>query len=584
MTATASPERTEPTDAPRTSRRGDRVFAGVVRGAALTILIALVAVFVFLAAEGWKGLTADASVYAPFTSFVSYIEPLIVSTLLASAIALVVSVPFAIARGAVHLPLRAAPARRRSLGYVIDLLAAVPSVVFGLWGGRYLAAYLQPAHVWLHDHFGFIPLFGEPSPNGRSLFTASIVLAIMILPIMTAISREVFLQTPRLHEEAALALGATRWEMIRYAVFPYARSGMVSGIMLGLGRALGETMAVAMVLATTPHDDAERHRHGEPADHRGQHRPELQRGDAGAAVAADRHRPGPVRGDVPGELRGALGRRPQCPEAGAMTAGTLHISHPRLPRWAPALVGVMALAVAGLPALVEGWSAVKWLVAAIAVFLVAMPLWSRLVEGRRAAVDRFVTALIWTSFAVAVSPLVWLLYVVIHNGLPAINAAVPEHLDAERDRGRAGRHLPRPDRDPADHRCRRDHLRADRHHDRDLPRGVRQDLAHGADHHLPRRRDDRHPVDRGGPVRPGVARAALRPRIPRGHRGLHRPVAADDPDRRPLLRGDDAAGSRRPPRGVVRARACRSGARSPASCCRRRSPASSPVSSWRSRA
>jgi phosphate transport system permease protein len=106
-----------------------------------------------------------------------------------------------------------------------------------------------------------------------------------------------------------------------------------------------------------------------------------------------------------------------------MTAGTLHISHPRLPRWAPALVGAMALAVAGLPALVEGWSAVKWLVASIAVFLVAMPLWSRLVEGRRAAVDQFVTALIWTSFAVAVSPLVWLLYVVIHNGLPAINSA-----------------------------------------------------------------------------------------------------------------------------------------------------------------
>jgi phosphate transport system permease protein len=105
-----------------------------------------------------------------------------------------------------------------------------------------------------------------------------------------------------------------------------------------------------------------------------------------------------------------------------MTAGTLHISHPRLPRWAPALVGAMALAVAGLPALVEGWSAVKWLAAAMAVFLVAMPLWSRLVEGRRAAVDRLVTALIWTSFAVAVSPLVWLLYVVIHNGLPAINS------------------------------------------------------------------------------------------------------------------------------------------------------------------
>jgi phosphate transport system permease protein len=251
VTATASPERTEPTTSPRPSRRGDRAFANVVRTAALTILVALVAVFVFLAVEGWVGLTSDASTYAPFTSFASYIWPLIVSTLLASAIALVVAVPFSIAVALFishYAPRRLASA----LGYVIDLLAAVPSVVFGLWGGRYLAGYLQPAHVWLHDHVGFIPIFGDPSPNGRSLFTAGIVLAIMIMPIMTAISREVFLQTPRLHEEAALALGATRWEMIRYAVFPHARSGMVSGMMLGLGRALGETMAVAMVLATTP--------------------------------------------------------------------------------------------------------------------------------------------------------------------------------------------------------------------------------------------------------------------------------------------------------------------------------------------
>jgi phosphate transport system permease protein len=252
VTATASPERTEPTAPPAgPSRRGDRAFANLVRTAALTILVALVAVFVFLAVEGWVGLTSDAATYAPFTSFASYIGPLIVSTLLASAIALVVAVPFSIAVALFishYAPRRLASA----LGYVIDLLAAVPSVVFGLWGGRYLAGYLQPAHVWLHDHVGFIPIFGDPSPNGRSLFTAGIVLAIMIMPIMTAISREVFLQTPRLHEEAALALGATRWEMIRYAVFPYARSGMVSGMMLGLGRALGETMAVAMVLATTP--------------------------------------------------------------------------------------------------------------------------------------------------------------------------------------------------------------------------------------------------------------------------------------------------------------------------------------------
>ncbi len=251
MTATVSPERAGTDTAPQPSRRGDRAFAAVARVAALTILIALAAVFVFLAIEGWVGLTSTSATYAPFTSFVSYIGPLIVSTLLASAIALVVAVPFSIAV-ALFISHYAPRQLAAALSYVIDLLAAVPSVVFGLWGGRYLAAYLQPAHVWLHAHLGFIPVFGAPSPNGRSLFTAGIVLAIMIMPIVTAISREVFRQTPRLHEEAALALGATRWEMVRYAVFPYARSGMVSSVMLGLGRALGETMAVAMVLATTP--------------------------------------------------------------------------------------------------------------------------------------------------------------------------------------------------------------------------------------------------------------------------------------------------------------------------------------------
>jgi phosphate transport system permease protein len=254
VTATLSPEQAgpeRPRNRPPSRPRGDRAFAGVTRAAAFVILAALVAVFVFLAIEGWAGLTSASATYAPFTSFGAYIAPLVASTLLASAIALVVAVPFSIAVALFishYAPRRLASA----LSYVIDLLAAVPSVVFGLWGGRYLAAYLQPAHVWLHDHLGFLPIFGPPSPNGRSLFTAGIVLAIMIMPIITAISREVFLQTPRLNEEAALALGATRWEMVRYAVFPYARSGMVSAVMLGLGRALGETMAVAMVLATTP--------------------------------------------------------------------------------------------------------------------------------------------------------------------------------------------------------------------------------------------------------------------------------------------------------------------------------------------
>jgi phosphate transport system permease protein len=253
VTATVSPEKAGPDTAPKTSRRGDRTFAAVARTAAFTILAALMAVFVFLAIEGWSGFTSAPSTYAPFTSFISYIWPLIVSTLLASAIAVIVAVPFAI--GIALFTSHFAPRRLASaLAYLIDLLAAVPSVVFGLWGGRYLAGYLQPFQVWLHEHFGFLPFFGPgpPTPNGRSLFTAGIVLAIMILPIITAITREIFVQTPRLHEEAALALGATRWEMVRYAVFPYARSGVVSGVMLGLGRALGETMAVAMILATTP--------------------------------------------------------------------------------------------------------------------------------------------------------------------------------------------------------------------------------------------------------------------------------------------------------------------------------------------
>jgi phosphate transport system permease protein len=109
-----------------------------------------------------------------------------------------------------------------------------------------------PVYEWLADHASWIPLFkGPASTTGRTILTAAIVLAIMVLPIVTAISREIFAQTPRLNEEAALALGATRWEMIRLSVFPYARSGIVSAAMLGLGRALGETMAVAMVLSAS---------------------------------------------------------------------------------------------------------------------------------------------------------------------------------------------------------------------------------------------------------------------------------------------------------------------------------------------
>jgi phosphate transport system permease protein len=232
--------------------RGDRLFSGTARFAALTIVAALAGVFVFLTVEGLPGLTQSASTYAPSASFLAYVGPLVFGTALAAVLALVLAVPFAF--GIALFISHYAPRRLAvPVAYVVDLLAAVPSVVFGLWGARTLAQWLVPVHAFLAEHFAWIPFFAGPaSVTGRTVFTAAIVLAIMILPIITAISREIFAQTPRLNEEAALALGATRWEMIRLTVFPYARSGMVSAVMLGLGRALGETMAVAMVLSASP--------------------------------------------------------------------------------------------------------------------------------------------------------------------------------------------------------------------------------------------------------------------------------------------------------------------------------------------
>jgi len=229
-------------------RLGDRVFQGLSTGSGALILVILALVAAFLLWQGLPALTspADQLPYGPFPQFVA---PLIFGTVWTAILALIMGVPVAIAI-ALFISHFAPRRLAAGLGYVIDLLAAVPSVVYGLWGIGVLAPALQPVFVWLTENFGFIPLFAGPaSGTGRTILTVAVVLAVMILPIVTALSREVFLQVPRLHEEAALALGATRWEMIRMAVFPYARSGMVSAVMLGLGRALGETMAVAMVLS-----------------------------------------------------------------------------------------------------------------------------------------------------------------------------------------------------------------------------------------------------------------------------------------------------------------------------------------------
>ncbi|MDN5571859.1 MAG: phosphate ABC transporter permease subunit PstC [Propionibacteriaceae bacterium] len=236
---------------PAKKRIGDSVFAGLATGSGIAILAILALVALFLITSAFPALTTSPEVLAAsgYGEFWAWVLPLAFGTVWAAlgALALAVPVSLGIALFISHY----APRKlSQALGYTIDLLAAVPSVVFGLWGSMTLAPMLLPLHQWLTNYLGWFPLFsGSPSGTGRTIFTAAVVLAVMILPIITSLCREVFLQTPNLHEEAALALGATRWEMIRMAVFPFARAGIVSAVMLGLGRALGETMAVTMILS-----------------------------------------------------------------------------------------------------------------------------------------------------------------------------------------------------------------------------------------------------------------------------------------------------------------------------------------------
>ena len=231
-------------------RLGDRVFSGLSRAAGINILIILAGVAAFLIVEGRAGIFGDTEEMSGSDNFVQYVGPLVFGTVYAAFLALLIAAPLGVAV-ALFISHYAPKRVSQTLGYLVDLLAAIPSVVFGIWGITVLAPILSGnLYPWLNENLDFLPFFsGTISTSGRSMLTAGIVLAVMILPVITAISREVFLQTPRLHEEASLALGATKWEMIRQAVLPYGRSGVISGCMLGLGRALGETMAVAIILS-----------------------------------------------------------------------------------------------------------------------------------------------------------------------------------------------------------------------------------------------------------------------------------------------------------------------------------------------
>ena len=255
MTTTDAPEAAPP---PRGKRRiGDVAFAGLAQGSGILILLILAGVAAFLIIQAWPSLSANTVNFLTTKEWAPNVreEPafgvaaLAFGTVLAAAIALLMALPVAI--GIALFIVFYAPRRLASLlGYLVDLLAAIPSVVYGLWGIGFLAPQLVPVFDAMTRHLGWIPLFAGPaSTSGRTILTASVALAVMVLPIITAMSRDVFRQTPQGHREAALAMGATRWEMIRLAVLPFGKSGVIGGAMLGLGRALGETMAVAMILS-----------------------------------------------------------------------------------------------------------------------------------------------------------------------------------------------------------------------------------------------------------------------------------------------------------------------------------------------
>jgi phosphate transport system permease protein len=245
-------------DGAGTGRLGDRLFGGAARGAGILViaLVSLVGAFLlvqavpaiandkvnFLTSREWS---VDNSNDLRFG-----IVELLWTTVAASTIAMVIAVPVGVAV-ALFITQYAPTWLSRPAANLVDLLAAVPSIVYGLWGLRTFGPVFEPVQDFLRDKLGWFPLFSDARISGGStILFVGIVLAIMVLPIVTALSREVFAQTPVTHKEGALALGATKWEMIRTAVLPFGQAGVISAAMLALGRALGETIAVTIILST----------------------------------------------------------------------------------------------------------------------------------------------------------------------------------------------------------------------------------------------------------------------------------------------------------------------------------------------
>jgi phosphate ABC transporter permease protein PstC len=236
----------------RLSRLPDQVLQWGLTGLAAAILVLIAYFFIRLIGQSHDALShfgfsfVFGNDWNP-SKLIFHGLPLVVGTLVTSAIALIIGVPVAIATALFLIEM--CPRRVRGpLSGLVDLLAAVPSVVYGLWGVFVLCPKLLPAEKWFAKTFSFIPFIGGGTPQLYNYFIAGLILAIMIVPIVSAISREVISTVPAQDKEAALALGATRWEMIRMAVLPYSRAGITGGAMLGLGRAIGETIAVVLVI------------------------------------------------------------------------------------------------------------------------------------------------------------------------------------------------------------------------------------------------------------------------------------------------------------------------------------------------
>ena len=234
-------------------RLGDVSLRGLTLASALAVVVLLGAIVWKVFALAWPAISKYGLSFLTGETWDPVKEvfgalPFIYGTALSSLVALVIATPLAIAIG-LWLSELAPRGVRGLIGSLVEMLAAIPSVVLGLWGilvlGPFLAQHLEP---WLHDKLGFIPIFGAPEATGTGLFTAGLILTIMIVPIIASICRELFLQVPGELEEGAMALGATRWEMVRGVILPATRTGIAAAIILGLGRALGEAIAVTQVI------------------------------------------------------------------------------------------------------------------------------------------------------------------------------------------------------------------------------------------------------------------------------------------------------------------------------------------------